>query len=75
MMGDIRFYVVGCYIPPSSLETLTHIDKAWCACPMSTNPILVCNLNINLPAPRTDYEETIAMQVDAMDLVDLSRQF
>jgi hypothetical protein len=25
MMGAVQFYVVGCYIPPSDLETLTHI--------------------------------------------------
>jgi hypothetical protein len=28
MMGAIQFYVVGCYIPPSDLETLTHIEQA-----------------------------------------------
>ncbi len=75
MMGDTRFYIVGCYIPPSNLETLTHIDKAWCACPTGAHPILVGGLNINLCAPRTAREETIAKQVDAMDLVDLSRHF
>jgi hypothetical protein len=75
MMGDIRFYVVGCYIPPSNLETLTHINKTWCACPKGVHPILVVNLNINLCAPRTEHKETIAKQVDAMDLIDLSRHF
>ncbi len=47
MMGDTRFYVIGCYIPPSDLETLTHINKAWCACPMGAHTILVGYLNIN----------------------------
>jgi hypothetical protein len=26
MMGAIRFYVMGCYIPPSDLETLMYIN-------------------------------------------------
>jgi hypothetical protein len=25
MMGVVQFYIVGCYIPPSYMETLTHI--------------------------------------------------
>jgi hypothetical protein len=29
MMGSIRFYIVGCIISPSDLETLACIDKAW----------------------------------------------
>ena len=54
MMGAVRFYVVGCYIPPSDLETLTYIDKAWHACPTGVHPILAGDLNINLRAPRTE---------------------
>jgi hypothetical protein len=36
---------------------------------------LVGDLNFNLRVPRTKREETIAKQVDAMDLVDMSRHF
>jgi hypothetical protein len=54
MMGAVRFYIVGCYIPPSDLETLTYIDKAWSACPTGVHPILAGDLNINLCAPRTE---------------------
>ncbi len=75
MMGSTQFYVVGCYIPPSNLETLACIDKAWRECPKGAHPILVGDLNINLRALRTVREETIAEQVDAMDLVDMSRHF
>jgi hypothetical protein len=75
MMGAVRFYIVGCYIPPSDLETLTYIDKAWSACPMGAHPILAGDLNINLHAPRTEGEEMIAEQVDSMNLVDMSRHF
>jgi hypothetical protein len=75
MMGNIRFYNVGCYIPPSNLDTFMDIDKTWHACPTGAHPIVVGNLNINLCAPRTECKETITKQVDAMDLVDLSRHF
>jgi hypothetical protein len=75
MIGSTRFFVVGCYIPPSDLETLAYIDKAWRECPKGARPILVGDLNLNLRAPRTQREETIAKQVDAMNLVDMFRHF
>ncbi len=75
MMGSIQFYIVGCYIPPTDLETLACIDKAWHECPKGAHPILVGDLNINLGAPRMGREETIAEQMDALDLVDMSRHF
>ncbi len=74
-MGAVRFYVVGCYIPPSDLETLMYIGKAWSACQTGAHPILAGDLNINLHAPHTEREETIAEQVDSMNLVDMSRHF
>jgi hypothetical protein len=70
MKDSIRLNIIGCYIPPSNLETLTDIDKAWRSCPKETHPILVGNLNLNLCAPLMEHKETIAIakQVDAMDL-------
>jgi hypothetical protein len=75
MMGAIQFFVIGCYIPPSDLETLTDVNKAWRTCPAGAHPILVGDLNFNFCAPRMDREEMIAKQVDAMDLVNMSRHF
>jgi hypothetical protein len=75
MMGAIQFFVVGCYIPPSDLKTLTDVDKAWCPCPVGAHPILVGNLNFNFHAICIECVETIAKQVDVMDLVDMSRHF
>jgi hypothetical protein len=75
MMRSTQFFVVGCYIPPSDLETLACINKAWRECPKGAHPILVGNLNLNLCALHTKREEMIAKQVDAMDLVDMSRHF
>jgi len=53
MMGSVHFFVVGCYIPLSDLETLACIEKAWRKCPKGAHPILVGDLNLNLRAPRT----------------------
>jgi len=50
-------------------------NKAWRECPKGAHPFLVGDLNLNLRAPRTEREETIAEQVDAMNLVDMSRHF
>jgi hypothetical protein len=76
--NDWQHQTLHCWVlhsPPPDLETLMHIDKAWRVCPTGAHPILVGNLNINLFAPCTECEETIAKQVDAMDVVDLSRHF
>ena len=60
IVGLTRFFVVGCYIPPSDLTTLACVETAWRECPAGAHPILVGNLNLNLRAPRTEREETIA---------------
>ena len=73
--GATRYYIVGCYIPPNNLTTLTHIKQAWMACPKGCLPIVLGDLNVNLAAPRDERDETIAEQVDAMNLVDMSSRF
>jgi hypothetical protein len=61
--------------PPERPGGIGCVDKAWRECPEGAHPILVGDLNVKLRAPRTEREETIAEQVDAMDLVDMSRHF
>jgi len=73
--GAARWYIVGCYIPPNDLTTLTHVEQAWQACPRGCLPILLGDLNVNLAAPRDERDEAIAEQVDAMALSDLSSHF
>jgi hypothetical protein len=73
--GAARWYIIGCYIPPNDLTTLTHVDEAWRACPKGCLPILLGDLNVNLAAPRNDRDDTIADQVDAMALIDMSTHF
>ncbi len=75
MMGLTRFFVVGCYIPPSDLETLACINKAWRECLKGAHPILVGDLNLYLQALRSEREDTIAKQVDVMNLFNMSRHF
>ncbi len=47
----MRWYTVGCYIPPTDLTTLTHVKQAWIACLKGFPPILRGDLNVNLAAP------------------------
>jgi hypothetical protein len=73
--GATRYYIVGCYILPNNLTTLTHVEQAWMACPKSCLPIVLGDLNINLAAARNKQDETITEQVDTMNLVDMSSHF
>ncbi len=73
--GATRWYIMGCYIPPTNLTTSTHVDEAWQACPKGCHLILLGDLNVNLAAPRNKRNDTIANQVDAMALTDKSNHF
>jgi hypothetical protein len=76
LMSDaMRYCIVGCYIPPNDLTTLTHVKQAWMACPKGCLPIVLGDLNLNLATPRDEQDETIAKQVDTMNLVDMSSHF
>jgi hypothetical protein len=75
VLGATRYYIAGCYIPPNNLTTLTHIKQAWMACPKGCLPIVLGDLNVNLAAPRDKRDETIAKQVDTMNLVNMSSRF
>jgi hypothetical protein len=73
--GAMRWYIVGCYILPNDLTTLTHVEQVWQACPRGCLPILLGNLNVNFAAQRDQRDEIIAEQVDTMALVDMSSHF
>jgi hypothetical protein len=74
MLGATQFFVVGCYIPPSDLETLACINKAWHKCLKGAHLILVGNLNLNLRAPPTEREEMIAKEVKQKQSMQANRQ-
>ncbi len=50
--GATRRYIIGCYILPTDLTTLAHIDEVWRACPKGCLPILLGDSNVNLAALR-----------------------
>jgi hypothetical protein len=70
-----RYYIVGCYIPPNNLTTLMHVEQAWMACPKGCLPIVLGDLNTNLATLCNKQDETIAKQVDNMNLVNMSSCF
>ncbi len=72
VLGAARWYIMGCYIPLTNLTTLTHVNEAWRACPKGCLPILLGDLNVNLAAPRNERDDTIAKQVDAMALINMT---
>ena len=65
------------YFFPKALlySFVTHVNEAWWACPKGCHPILLGDLNVNLAAPRNKCDDTIANQVDAMALTDMSNHF
>ena len=69
VMVKDRYYVMGTYISPSDLTTLEHVENARRQCPKGCKPLLIGDLNVNLESPRDERYETIAEQVDTMDLV------
>jgi hypothetical protein len=75
ILGATRWYIMECYIPLTNLTTLMHVDEAWRACPKGCHPIFLGDLNINLAALCNKRDDTIANQVDAMALADMSNHF
>jgi hypothetical protein len=71
VLSATRWYILGCYIPPTNLTTLMHVKQAWLACPKGCLPILLGDLKVNLNAPHNKQDKTIAKQVDIMNLVDM----
>ena len=71
-----RFYIVGCYIPPSDINALEDVAKAWQQCPKDCLSMLVGDLNIDLDTiPMDEKGIAIVEQVDAMYLICMTRQF
>jgi hypothetical protein len=75
MSGAKRWYIVGCYIPPTNLTTLMHVKQAWLACTKGCLPILLGDLNVNLAALRNKRNDMIDEQVDTMAFIDMSSHF
>ena len=70
-----RWYIIGFYILPNDLTTLTHIKHVWQACPKGCLPIMLGDLNVNLATLHEERDKMVAKQVDTMALVDTPSHF
>ncbi len=76
VLGGKHYYAVGCYIPPTDLTMLEHVEASWIECPKGHIPILLGDLNIKLASPRNECNELITELVgNIMGLVDMSHHF
>jgi hypothetical protein len=76
VMGSQHFYVVGCYILPTDLNTLPQVKQALNECLKGHTPLLIGDLNVKLHAPRDERDKQIAEVVeDICGLTDLSKHF
>jgi exonuclease III len=73
--GEFKFWVVGCYIPPTSLAELEFVRKACDAQPKGFKPLLIGDFNIDLDSPRDTRDEEIAEEIDFRELECLSAHF
>ncbi len=75
VMGYIRFYVMGIYIPPNDTTGVDVRRTAWNACPDDCTPIFMGDLNISFKYPCDKWEEAIATLLDEINLIDSSCKF
>ena len=73
--AEVRWYVVGCYIPPSDLSTLDAVRGAVQQMPDGCQLLVLGDLNANLSVQHTERDAAVADFLDGEDLVDLSRHF
>ena len=59
----VRYYIVGCYLPPDDLETLEYVKKAWEQRPLDAIPLLMGDINVNLDNPENKRDDIIAEQL------------
>ena len=65
-MGDVRFYVIGVYIPPDCRTGVDDLRRAWDACPQGCKPIVLGG---------DEREEIIVDLLNKINLIDSSRRF
>ena len=59
VIGGVRFYVMGAYIPPADTTGVDDLRAAWDKCLANCHPLLLGDLNINFGSPRSEREETV----------------
>lgn len=75
LTGKHRYYVVGCYVPPSEMDTFDHVESAWGQCPKGFTPILMGDLNVDLETPSDERDDRVAEWCDTQDITCMSRHF
>ncbi len=75
IMGGVRFFVIGAYIPPADTTGVDDLHAAWATCPLTCKPLLLGDLNINFGSLQTSREEAIADLLDDIHLVDMSQKY
>jgi hypothetical protein len=74
--GSQRFYIVGCYILPTNLNTLPQVKQALNECPKGHTPLLIGDLNIKFRTPRDERDERITeVAEDVCGLTNLFKHF
>ena len=63
-MGDVRFYVIGVYIPPDCRTGVDDLRRAWDACPQGCKPVVLGDLNINFGYPRDEREGDLLEEIN-----------
>ena len=72
-----RFFVVGCYFPPSDKEGEAQrlVEQALQDKPMGSMPLVIGDPNANLDAPLSQREEVLAQDMEKHGLGCESRHF
>ncbi len=75
VMGGVRIFVMGTYIPPPDAMGVDDLRAAWTKCPTNCKPLLLGDLNIDFKASQTKREEIIANLLNEMNFVNRSWKF
>lgn len=72
-----RYFVVGCYVPPSDKDGTTRqlIESTMLLKPKGAIPIIMGDLNAHLEVPRTYQEELLADLIGTWGVECISRDF
>jgi hypothetical protein len=72
VMGGVRFFVMGAYIPPADKTGVDDLCDAWGKCPANCKLLLLGDLNINFGSPRSKWEEIIVDLIEEINLANIS---
>ena len=76
-MGDARYFVWGCYIPPFNTAgtAFKNIQQVIGEKRYGSIPVIQGNLHVNVQNPRNDREEDFVEAMDTNDMSGMTRHF